>query len=260
MPQTLVHGHPQASARRTLASTVASALAGLLLALAIAVGGAPAPAAAYDEDAIVAMANQERAANGLGGLVHNGALDAVALQWANQMATSGALSHNPWVGEQIPGGWTSWGENVAQGYSTGADVHAGWMGSPGHRANILGAFTDVGVALISAGGTTWAVQVFATYAGNGVAAAAPAAAPAPAPAVAPAPAAAMPTPGATPSASAPMATSAPIVVAAPALATVSAATAPEPAPWWPWLIALILAAIVAALLLPPAQRLRRRQR
>lgn len=57
-------------------------------------------------------------------------------------------------------------ENVAQGYSGEAAMHDGWMASPGHRANILGDFTDIGVAFLSAGGTTWGVQVFASYPGH----------------------------------------------------------------------------------------------
>lgn len=156
--------------------------AALALLLSVAVGtAAPTPAHAYDEGTIVALANQARADNGLGGLVHNGSLDAVAASWAQQMAANGTLSHNPSVGQQIPGGWSRWGENVAQGYRDGAAAHSGWMNSPGHRANILGPFTDVGVSLIEANGSTWAVQVFAAYPGSGTPAA-PAPAPAPAPA------------------------------------------------------------------------------
>lgn len=172
----------------------------LLLALVVAacavLGGAAAPASAYDEGTIHGLVNEARAANGLGGLVRNGALDAVALRWAQQMAASGQLGHNPSVGSEIPGGWTSWGENVAQGYGSGAAVHDGWMNSSGHRANILGGFTDIGIALIEGGGTTWAVEVFAAYPGSGLPAPAPpppAAAP-PAPPAAEPPAAAAPAP------------------------------------------------------------------
>lgn len=148
--------------------TLLRALLGMILALGIVFGGAGIPAVAYDEGTIVSLANQSRAAEGLGGLVHNSALDAVALDWAYQMAANGALSHNPHTCDQIPGGWMRCGENVAQGYSSGVAVHEGWMNSPGHRANILGDYTDIGVALIESGGTTWGVQVFATYAGSGL--------------------------------------------------------------------------------------------
>lgn len=173
---------------------MARLLAIAALVVALGAGGVSSPAAAYDEGTIVALANDARAQNGLGGLVRNGALDAVALNWANQMAANGTLSHNPSVGSQIPGGWRGWGENVAQGYASGSAVHNGWMNSPGHRANILGTFTDIGTALIQANGTTWAVQVFANYPGSGLPAPAPPA-PAPAPA-APAPPAPAPAPAA----------------------------------------------------------------
>jgi hypothetical protein len=166
------------------------------LVVGLGIGGAVTPAAAYDEGTIVALANDARAQNGLGGLVRNGSLDAVAVNWANQMAANGSISHNPDYTSQIPGGWRAAGENVAQGYGSGAGFHDGWMASPGHRANILGNFTDIGTALIQANGTTWAVQVFANYPGSGIPVPAPPA-PAPAPpAPAPAPAAPAPAPAA----------------------------------------------------------------
>lgn len=268
--------------------SLATLVAGMLLATVVALGGAPAPASAYDEGTIVALANDARAANGLGGLVRNGALDSVALNWANQMAASGTLSHNPSVGQQIPGGWTRWGENVAQGYGSGSAVHQGWMNSSGHRANILGPFTDIGVALIQAGGTTWAVQVFAAYPGSGQPAPAPAPAqPAPA---APAPAPPAPAPvQAEPQAPEPSATAdAPVDAAASPTSSPSAEIAPSPratpsssrtaaaasatadlggsvvaaatlTPWWPWLVALLTLGLLAGTALPAVQRVLRRR-
>lgn len=278
MPTTPEISRRTPAGRRSLASLVA----GMLLAMLVAVGGVPAPAAAYDEGAIVALANDARAANGLGGLVRNGALDAVALHWAEQMASSGTLSHNPSVGQQIPGGWTRWGENVAQGYAGGAAVHEGWMNSPGHRANILGGFTDIGVALIAAGGTTWAVQVFATYPGSGLPAPAPpAAAPQPAPAApapaapaeAPPPAAPAPQPSETappptPAPSSPTAAASPSESASPrptatarvTAAQKTAAAAAPPAPAWPWLVGALSVGLAAGLLIPPVRRLLGRTR
>lgn len=186
--------------------TAGRRLATLAVVLTLGVGGALAvatPAAAFDEGTIHSLVNQSRAGSGLRPLTLNGSLNQVALSWANQMAASGVLAHNPSYASQIPGGWTAAGENVAQGYPTGAEVHAGWMASAGHRANVLGNFTDIGIAHIAAGGTWWSVQVFASYAAPApapVAVAAPAAAPAPAPAPVPAPAAA---PAPAPAAAAP---------------------------------------------------------
>src|SRR4029453_6114805 len=38
------------------------------------------------------------------------------------------------------------GENIAAGYTTPADVIAAWLGSPGHRANLLGAkYRELGI-------------------------------------------------------------------------------------------------------------------
>ncbi len=56
-----------------------------------------------------------------------------------------------------------WGENVAAGYSSANTVVAGWMGSPGHRANILNAnFTSIGVAYAqSSDGTMYWTMVLA---------------------------------------------------------------------------------------------------
>jgi len=156
-----------------------AALAAVALALAAAVVPA-APAAAAEADTIHALLNQARWSSGLAGLIRNPAMDAVAADWAAQMAASGTMSHNPAYSSQIPGGWTRAGENVAQGHPSGAAMHDGWMNSSGHRANILGQFTDVGIAFLRAGGTTWGVQVFAAYPGH-VGPAPPAPPPAPAP-------------------------------------------------------------------------------
>jgi hypothetical protein len=118
----------------------------------------------------------------------NSSMNSVALAWAKQMDAANSMSHNPSYSSQIPGGWSKAGENVAHGYASGAAVHAGWMSSPGHKAKILGDFTDIGIAHISGANGTWSVQVFAKY---GATVAPPAPAPAPAPA-APAPAPAPP--------------------------------------------------------------------
>lgn len=178
-----------------------------LVALILAATLVPAPASAAPADDIAGLINQARWANGQAGLIRNPAMDQVAADWAAQMAASGTMSHNPDYSTQIPGGWSAAAENVAQGYPTGAAMHDGWMGSPGHRANILGDYTDVGIAFVSSGGTTWGVEVFARYPGH-VGPANPAPPPPPPPAPAPAPVeTATPTPTPTP-APTPSATSA----------------------------------------------------
>ncbi|MBC7763337.1 MAG: CAP domain-containing protein, partial [Candidatus Saccharibacteria bacterium] len=153
-------------------------------------------ASASEADTIAALVNQARANAGLPGLIHNPAMDSVALQWANHMGAAQSMTHNPDYSTQIPSGWSRAGENVAMGQPTPAEMHTAWMNSAGHRANILGDFTDIGIAFVTVNGTTWGVEDFGKYAGHAgapapapvPAAAAPAAA-APAPAPAPAPAA-----------------------------------------------------------------------
>ena len=139
----------------------------LILLAAFALALTPALAAsAHDESEEIRLTNQARYENGQAGLIENSSLDSVALAWAQQLAANNVLSHNPNYSSQIPSGWTVAGENVARGYPSAQGVHDAWMASPGHRENILGDYTDIGVALFDGAGTTWAVQVFAKYPGH----------------------------------------------------------------------------------------------
>lgn len=183
-------------------SRIASGFFALLLAIFLVPVAAAAPASAAEADTIHGLVNQARWDNGQQGLIRNADMDAVALAWAKKMAASSTMSHNPDYSTQIPAGWRSAGENVAQGYRTAQAMHDGWMASQGHRENILGAFTDIGIAFYSSGGTTWGVQVFATYPGHTGPSAPAAAAPEPKAEPADDPSeTATPTPTATPSAS-----------------------------------------------------------
>ena len=52
--------------------------------------------------------------------------------------------------------WSRLGENIAAGQGNVATVMAGWMASPGHCSNIMGAnFTEVGVACVINNGSTY---------------------------------------------------------------------------------------------------------
>jgi hypothetical protein len=150
--------------RRRVSALPAAVTAGLLAVAALLVPAAPAAAA--ESDTVYSLLNDSRWANGQAGLLRNASLDQVAADWAAGLAASGTLAHNPDYAAQIPGGWSNAGENVAQGQPDAGSMHAAWMASPGHRANILGDYTDVGIAFLAAGGTTWGVQVFASYPGH----------------------------------------------------------------------------------------------
>lgn len=202
------------------ACTVSIVLAAALVILGAAAPIVAAPASAAPVDTIYSLVNQARAAAGLRGLLRNASMDAVAAAWANQMGADGTLAHNPDFSAQIPGGWNRAGENIAEGHPTPQAMFDGWMRSAGHRANILGDYTDIGIAFVSVNGRTWGVQDFGKYPGH-VGPPAPQAAAPPAPA----PEAAIPAePPAAPSAE-PSPTPSPAPSAAPRRAP-SPATAP----------------------------------
>ncbi|MGR4878186.1 CAP domain-containing protein [Streptomyces sp. LARHCF249] len=104
---------------------------------------------------VVALVNQERAKAGCSALTVNAKLTAAALNHSKDMAAHSTMSHTGSDGSD-PGeritragySWTTYGENVAYGYSTPEQVMTGWMNSPGHRENILNcAFKEIGVGL-----------------------------------------------------------------------------------------------------------------
>ena len=115
------------------------------------------------------LTNQQRTANGLSDLASNAELDQSAQAYAEAMATQGFFSHSGPDGS-TPGtriaatGYqaSTWGENIAYGYGTPAEVMNGWMNSAGHRANILGSgYKDLGVGYaVSSSGTAYWVQDF----------------------------------------------------------------------------------------------------
>ncbi|MEI7054816.1 CAP domain-containing protein [Nocardioides sp. CCNWLW239] len=154
-------------------------LALLLAAAALLVGAGPASAG--EGGSIKRLANAARSEAGLDPLTRDSALDGLARRWAYKIAADGSLSHNPDLAEQVPQGWQGVGENVAMGYPTGAEMHRGWMNSEGHRANILGDYTHIGIAFVVVDGTSWGVQVFAKYPPGARPTEKPKATPAPAP-------------------------------------------------------------------------------
>ncbi|WP_448562972.1 CAP domain-containing protein [Trichothermofontia sp.] len=92
---------------------------------------------------VIALTNQERAKLGLRPLVPDSRLINAAEAHSEDMALNDYFSHISLNGADedsraaafgFPGGV---GENIGVGYVSPADVVAGWMDSPGHRANIL---------------------------------------------------------------------------------------------------------------------------
>jgi len=101
---------------------------------------------------LLTTTNQERTTNGIAALILNSQLTSAAQAKANDMVARNYWSHNPpdgspWWSVITNAGYNykTAGENLAYGYLTSADAVAGWMNSPGHRANILNTnYTEVG--------------------------------------------------------------------------------------------------------------------
>ncbi|MER5184885.1 CAP domain-containing protein [Streptomyces sp. NPDC002896] len=104
---------------------------------------------------IVELVNDERSKAGCSPLTLNATLTKAAQAHSEDMASHQNMSHTGSDGSS-PGDritsagytWSTYGENVAYGYSTPEQVMAGWMSSPGHKANILNcSFKEIGVGL-----------------------------------------------------------------------------------------------------------------
>jgi uncharacterized protein YkwD len=126
---------------------------------------------------VIELTNQERSKAGLSGLKFESRLATAALRHSQDMGLQDYFSHTQ------PNGGTPWdrlkargyqysnaAENIAAGMSTPEAVVAGWMNSPGHRANILNpALKEIGVGYYFLADDTGKVnyhhywtQVFAT--------------------------------------------------------------------------------------------------
>ncbi|QKW10060.1 sigma-70 family RNA polymerase sigma factor [Streptomyces sp. NA04227] len=119
---------------------------------------------------VTQLVNNERAKNGCGPVTANPKLQSAAQGHSDDMADRDFFSHtdpdggDP--GDRITAAgyrWSTYGENIAAGQQTPAQVMEGWMNSSGHRANILNCdFKEIGVGLRQApSGPLW-TQNFGT--------------------------------------------------------------------------------------------------
>ena len=132
----------------------------------------PARALATIVDTIFILTNRERVRADLTPLRRNAELARAAQLQAEQMAAAGKLAHEvprsryPTLSSRlrlVGYAWRSIAENVAEGYTSGAALMAGWMTSAPHRANVLSVkYTETGVGMArSKSGRTYHAQVFA---------------------------------------------------------------------------------------------------
>ena len=166
---------------------LARPLTGVLL-LPLALVRAPMPAlagaapdnAAAQTERVLELTNAERARAGLPPLAISTQLTEAAQQYSDVLATDACFAHTcgpvPEMAQRDAQagytGWTAIGENIAAGYPSPEEVVAGWMASPGHRANILNPdYRELGVGLAAGGkyGAYW-TQEFGARGGGATAA------------------------------------------------------------------------------------------
>lgn len=111
--------------------------------------------ASGDTARVLTLVNNERSKAGCSPLTTNAKLTKAAQDHSKDMAAHRNMSHTGSDGSS-PGdritragySWSSYGENVAYGYSTPEKVMAAWMSSPGHKRNILDcSFKEIGIGL-----------------------------------------------------------------------------------------------------------------
>ena len=118
---------------------------------------------AVDTAAAAALTNRFRAAHGLGPLALDQTLAAAASRQAQAMAEADHLGHSVGWGDSLPArlaavgyDWSASAENVAAGYPTLDAAFASWVGSAGHRRNLLNPRVTVfGISAWAAPGTRW---------------------------------------------------------------------------------------------------------
>jgi len=110
--------------------------------------------------AVLDLVNQQRAAAGLAGLTWNGTLAESANIRASEIVVKWAHTRPDGSEWWTAGAQMQMGENLAYGQSSASQVVAEWMASPGHAANILGAYTVMGVSCYYTNGTYYWAQHF----------------------------------------------------------------------------------------------------
>jgi uncharacterized protein YkwD len=147
---------PQPTARATAEGAASARETGCF-------GPAPAATNAEWEQQVIALVNQQRKANDLPPLKHVPLLSDAARWYAKDMADDdyfgpGHDTYDRKGGRLIRAcawdariaafyvGASALAENIGEGYSSPEEVVAGWMGSSGHRKNVLnGSYWETGV-------------------------------------------------------------------------------------------------------------------
>ncbi len=136
-------------------------------------GKEPSAVEAAMAQQLLERVNVERAARGIAPVRWDPGLASMARNWSETMASTGNFSHRPEGSEAAFGvpAVCCW-ENIffVGGSMSSAQLHDGWMGSTGHRNNMLSAeVTLMGAGVVcGAGGNSYATQNFATETWKGI--------------------------------------------------------------------------------------------
>lgn len=113
------------------------------------------------------LINAYRVNNGLKSLLKTNYISIKAEEHNNYMLTTNILSHDNFSArsQDIMSvlGANATGENVAYNYSNAQAAFDAWLASPGHKANIVGNFTNFGISIrvSSTDGRKYYTNIFA---------------------------------------------------------------------------------------------------
>lgn len=128
----------------------------MLKALALAAFMAGPALAAEADNAVLASVNAARAQAGCGALRMNAQLVTAAQGHAQAMAAKNFFGHQGKDGSKLASRikragyrYSNAAENIAAGQSSPAEVMQAWLGSSGHRKNMLNCnLTETGIAVV----------------------------------------------------------------------------------------------------------------
>ncbi|MBD8063401.1 CAP domain-containing protein [Oceanitalea stevensii] len=117
--------------------------------------------AAYAAD-LIELTNETREEEGLPGLKRSDCAETAALERAHALVGQGELVHAPMtpvIDQCAPA--TTAAENLVNSTAQPIDVVKAWLGSPGHRANIIDPdLTEIGIGCVPDGVKLLCSQVF----------------------------------------------------------------------------------------------------
>lgn len=159
-PSTTTTTAPPATRAETTATTAPSSQTTTTTTISTTTTTAPSGGFNSGHEASFASSiNSFRSANGMSSLSADSGLNAEARAWAKLLGENGSLSHSN-IGRLIPP-WSAAAENVGMGPSV-SSVFGALKSSSGHRSNMLGEYTHLGVGVwVDSNGALWTAHLFA---------------------------------------------------------------------------------------------------